>query len=272
MILASCRKHFDSNQLFDDVQFREYPHLGDTTQFREMSEGEVADAVRDRHVLVLVHGYRNPLRNVASAYQKLENELTKRRLIGPGNYDLAVGFLWPGFQTQISFFIAVPWANRSASYFRTFMKLLNGSAHTVDVQTHSLGARVALQSMVFEHEVFVDNLMLTAPAVDNESLEPKKEFHPSLRSCRRCLVYHSARDPVLKVAYRIGALDRALGFKGPEDRGVIEKSCPEVFVVDCSAVVSSHGGYRSSAEVYAQWTRVMAESALPRFDRVKKQQ
>ena len=85
-------------------------------------------------------------------------------------------------------------------------------------------------------------------------------------------MYHSARDPVLKVAYRVGALDRALGFKGPEDRAAIEKSCPEVFVVDCSAVVSSHGGYRSSAEVYSQWSRVMAESALPRFDRVKKQQ
>jgi len=60
----------------------------------------------------------------------------------------------------------------------------------------------------------IDNALLTAPAVDNESLEPKKEFNASLGSCRRCLVCHSSKDNVLKIAYRIGALDRALGYKG----------------------------------------------------------
>jgi hypothetical protein len=88
---------------------------------------------------------------------------------GPGahgheSYDLAIGFLWPGFQTQIGFFAAVPWANRSASHFRAFLKILNSAAHTVDLQTHSLGARVALQAMSFVHEVWGDNVLLTAPA------------------------------------------------------------------------------------------------------------
>ena len=271
MILASCRKHFDSNQLFGDLQLRRYPDLNDTTTFTELTAGELADEVRDRHVLVLVHGYRNPLKNVARAYNKLEAELVRRGLIGPANYDLALGFLWPGFATQIGFFGAVPWANRSATHFRAFVKILNGSAHTVDVQTHSLGARVALQSMAFEHEVFVDNLMLTAPAVDNESLEPTKEFNSSLLSCRRCFVYHSTKDPVLKIAYRIGALDKALGFKGPENPDVVEAKCPEVFVVDCSSVVNSHGGYRDAAEVYDHWNRVLADEPLPRFEKLVKQ-
>jgi esterase/lipase superfamily enzyme len=271
VILVSCRRHFDSNQLFDDLQYRNYPNLSDVSSFTEMSQGEVADAVKDQHVVVLVHGYRNPIKNVAAAYKKLETELTNRGLIGPGNYDMALGFLWPGFETAIGFLAAVPWANRSASYFREFVKLLNGNAHTVDIQTHSLGARVALQSMVFEHEVFIDNLMLTAPAVDNESLEPKKEFNASLASCRRCFVYHSARDPVLKIAYRIGALDKALGYKGPQDPAIIAAHCPDVFVVDCSAVVASHGGYRNSSEVYDQWSKVLAETPLPQFDVLKKQ-
>jgi esterase/lipase superfamily enzyme len=271
MILASCRGHFDSNQLFGDLQLRRYPNLSNTTQFQELSEGELADEVRGQHVLVLVHGFRSPLQSVAAAYKKLESELRNRGLIGPGQYDLAIGFLWPGFETALGFFPAVPWANRSASYFREFMKLLNSNAHTVDVQTHSLGARVALQSMSFEHEVFVDNLMLTAPAVDDECLEPKKEFNAALKSCRRCLVYHSAKDPVLKIAYRIGAVDKALGYKGPQHPKVILEQCPEVFVVDCTAVVSSHGGYRAAPEVYDQWTRVLAEEALPRFETLKKQ-
>ncbi len=271
MILASCRKHFDSNQLFGDLQLRRYANLADTSQFDEVAEGELADEVKDRHVVVFVHGYRNPLKNVAASYKKLETELRNRALIGAGNYDLALGFLWPGFETHVGFFAAVPWANRSAAYFRDFMKLLNSSAHTVDVQTHSLGARVALQALAFEHEIFADNLMLTAPAVDNESLEPKKEFNDALMSCRRCLVYHSSKDPVLKLAYRIGGLDRALGYEGPEHPKVIEAKCPDVFVVDCSAVVSSHGGYRAAGEVYDQWTRVLADTPLPRFEALKKQ-
>lgn len=271
MILASCRKHFDSNQLFDELQIRRYPNLSDTTTFQPLTDGEFGEAVRDQHVLVLVHGYRNPLKNVAAAYKRLETELTNRGLVGPGQYDIVVGFLWPGFETPLGFFPAVPWANRSAASFREFMKILNSHAHTVDVQTHSLGARVALQALSFEHEAFVDNLMLTAPAVDNECLEPAKEFNNALKSCRRCLVYHSARDPVLKFLYRVGAVDRALGFKGPEHPKVIETQCPDVFVVDCSAVVSSHGGYRKSGECYDHWARVLSEATLPRFDVLKKQ-
>ena len=271
MILASCRRHFDSNHLFGDLQFRSYPNPANTAQFVDMTEGEVADVVRDLHVVVFVHGYRNPLRNVGPAYRKLESELGLRGLIGPGNYDTALGFVWPGFETPLGFFPAVPWANRAASFFREFMKLLNGSAHTVDVQTHSLGARVALQALAFEHEVWLDNLMVTAPAVDNESLEPTKEFNASLRSCRRCYVYHSSKDPVLKVGYRIGALDRALGFKGPEHPGVIQAQCPEVHIVDCSSVVASHGGYRQAPEVYGHWTRVLSEMPTPRFEKLKKE-
>jgi esterase/lipase superfamily enzyme len=140
------------------------------------------------------------------------------------------------------------------------------------VETHSLGARVALQALAFDPEVFVDNLMMTAAAVDNEILEPKEEFNQALASCRRCLVYHSSKDPVLKLLYRIGSLDKALGAKGPEHPKVILKDCPEVFVVDCSSdVVTSHGGYRSAPEVYNHWERVLAEEVLPRFEVLKKQ-
>jgi esterase/lipase superfamily enzyme len=271
MILASCRKHFDSNDFFADLQLRLYPRLSDTTTFTDLAEGEFLDAVRDMHVLVLVHGYRNPIKSVAAAYGNVEAELTKRGLIGAGNYDLALGFLWPGFQTQLAFFAAVPWANRSASYFREFMKRLNSAAHTVDVQTHSLGARVALQAMAFAHQVWVDNLLLTAAAIDNESLEPAKEFNESLVSCRRAFVYHSSKDSVLKFGYRIGALDRALGYTGPEHPDIIERECPDVFVADCSAVVASHGGYRRSGEVYDLWGEVLSDEPLPRFEKLKRQ-
>jgi esterase/lipase superfamily enzyme len=270
MIVVSCRRDFDSNELFSDLQIRRYPSLANLTGFETLSEADLAATVANRHVLVLVHGYRNPLRAVASAYRKLETELLGRALVGPGNYDEVLGFIWPGFQTVIGFFAAVPWANRAASYFRSLIALLNSSAHTVDVQTHSLGARTALQAMAFPSEIWIDNLMLTAPAVDNEILEPGEEFNQSLLSCRRCLVYHSANDPVLAIAYRIGALDKALGYKGPQDPGIIAAECPDVFVIDASAVVKSHGGYRAAPALYEHWRRVLAEEPLEQFEKLRK--
>ena len=101
-------------------------NLSDTSKFTDTSEGDLLDAVgthaRSRSP------YRNPIKNVAAAYGKLEIELTKRGLIGPGNYDLVVGF--GPVSDLIGFFAAVPWANRSASYFRDFLKILNSGAHT----------------------------------------------------------------------------------------------------------------------------------------------
>ena len=90
------------------------------------------------------------------------------------------------------------------------------------------------------------------------------------REPRRCLVYHSSKDNVLKIAYRIGAFDRALGYKDPEQPDIIEEQCPEVFAVDCSVVVSSHGGYRQAGEVYDHWARVLTDEPLPRFEKLKK--
>jgi esterase/lipase superfamily enzyme len=267
MILVSCRKNFDSNQFFAETnQIRRYVSLQNLEQFDTLSAGELAAEVAGKHVLVLVHGFRNPLPNVARSYADVEAGLARNGLAGGGAYGAVIGFGWPGFQTAAGFFPAVPSANRSASHLRGLLRILGANATTVDVETHSLGARVGLQAIAFAGEVWVDNLLLTAPAVDDESLEPKQEFNGSLASCRRCLVYHSAGDPVLQLAYRVGDLDRALGYKGPQHRAIIERQCKDVFVVDCSNVVHSHGGYRHSDRFYEHWARVLHEDPLQQYE------
>jgi hypothetical protein len=205
---------------------------------------------------------------VASAYDVLLKKLVDSGLVTAPNYDLILGFLWPGFQSHLGFFPAVPFANRSASFFRTLVQKLSQSALTVDVQTHSLGARVAFQALSTAEGIFVDNLMVTAPALDNECLQPKKEFNATLSNCRRCLVYHSSKDPVLKIAFTLASLDLALGLKGHQDPAVIEQECPSVFTVDCSAIVKDHGGYRNAGAYYSHWARVLSDEALPRFEKL----
>jgi esterase/lipase superfamily enzyme len=271
VILLSCRHDFDSNSRFaDQIEIRDYPDLSDLESFRVLTQADLLDAVRGQHVAILVHGFRNPFKNVAPAYGKLEKELTANGMMGPAGYGIVLGFLWPGFQTPLGFFAAVPYANRSAGYFRMVFEAIAGTARTIDVQAHSLGARVTLQAAAFKDELWIDNLMMIAPAVDNECLEPKKEFNDALDSCRRCFVYHSGKDRVLKIGYRIGQFDRALGLSGPEKPEVIKKECKQVFVIDCTAVVSEHSGYRDAKEYIAHWKRILAEAPLKQFEKLKK--
>lgn len=270
MILISCRKDFDNSRAFAQSNaIRNYQHLPKLDTFIELDEANLAAQMRGKHVLILIHGFRNPLKAVGEAYQRVLKGLIDAGLMGSPNYDLAIGFTWPGFNTALGFFPAVTYANRSAGFFRQLLELASSSARTVDVQTHSLGARVALQTLGGGTHGFIDNLLMTSPAVDDEVLEPGREFHEALVGCRRCVVYHTEKDRVLKIAYRIGdapEFDRALGWKGPQHPDVIMRDCPEVFVVDCKKVVRSHGGYRSSAAYYEHWDRVLSEVPLPRFE------
>jgi esterase/lipase superfamily enzyme len=270
MILISCRKNFSDTRAFANRNaIRNFPFLPRLDQFEELDEMNLAQQMQGKHVLILIHGFRNPLKNVGSAYQRLLQGLIDSGLMGSPGYDLVIGFAWPGFSTALGFLPAVPFANRSAGFFRALLELASSNARTVDVQTHSLGARVALQAMAAGTDGFIDNLLMTAAAVDDEVLEPGQVFNGALDACRRCFVFHSAKDKVLKVAFRLGdfpEFDRALGWKGPQHPEVIEASCPEVFVVDCKMVVASHGGYRSSRSYFEHWGRVLREVPLTRFE------
>ncbi len=267
MILASCRRGFVSTEWFGPLTIRDYPLLPDTANAAPVQPGELTAAAQARRVLVVVHGYHNTFDSATAAYAQLETGLRAVGVVGssPPAYDLVIGFLWPGMQTDLGFFPAIPWANRSAGPLRDLLHLLVGAA-CVDIETHSLGARVGLQALVFPGEPTVRNLLLTAPAVDDEVLEPGKEFYAALPSALRCFVYHSVHDPVLKGAYRFAEWDQALGYHGPQHPAVIAAACPSVYTLDCSTIIATHGGYRSSEPVLAHWARVLSGDALPRVE------
>jgi esterase/lipase superfamily enzyme len=269
MIIVSCRKDFASDYFFSDaLVIRDYPNPANLAVFTEISEQDLQTRASGRHVVTLVHGYRNPLKNANTAYKELAKALVDAAQAPNNQYGLAVGFAWPGYRTRALGFIAArPSANRSGGYLRTLLHTLRGTARTVDLQTHSLGARVALQALSTDDTLWIDNLMMTAPAVDNESLEPNEEFFEALDSCGRVFVYHSKNDPVLKT-YVVAALDRALGAKGPEHKNLILAQCPNVHVVDCQSQVKAHSDYRKKQKYIDHWAKVMSQAPLPRYDAI----
>ena len=270
MVYVSCRRDFSSDHRFSERNvIREY-HGTIAGPFDQLTDDDLAARADGKHVVVLVHGYRNPIKNVDTAYRQVMKTLTDRGMLtGPEaglqeQYGLAIGFAWPGFRTRVIGFVAArPSANRAGGYLRDLLRVLQHAARTVDVQTHSLGARVALQALSTQDTLWLDNLLMTAPAVDNECLEPHEEFNEALGSCARAFVYHSRHDNVLK-AYGAVAGDRALGAKGPENKPVILEQCPNVYVVNCE-VVKEHSDYRKETRYFDHWERVLNQETLERY-------
>lgn len=271
MYVVSCRRDFSANILFaKESQYRNYTNPGSHTQFKDVGLETILKAAANKHVCVLVHGFNNPIENVTKSYWELVKGLDEEGLSGPTGYGLIVGFTWPGSRTALGYFGAVPKATRSAPFLRDLLNALRGTALSVDVQTHSLGARVALKALADPKKTFVDNLMLTAPAVDNDILEPGKTFFDSVSSCNRCFAYYSKKDPVLKGGFWIGdvldGVHAALGLKGPRNKKITLDKTPNVYAVDCTARVTTHGGYRQTSRYYGHWKDVLSGAPMSRYD------
>jgi len=89
----------------------------------------------------------------------------------------------------------------------------------------------------------------------------------------RFYVFHSKHDPVLRVWYRLGDVfdfDTALGYSGPEDPRAIMDHSPHVRVINCKDVVTAHGGYRSSGQVWSFMAQELTAPTTEQFVTLKK--
>lgn len=274
MFIVSCRKDFDSNStLAGQHLYRNYSNPQKPSVFMDRTLNDVLDAARNKHVAILVHGFNNTLPEVLGAYWELASNMRTAGVAGASGYGLVLGFTWPGFQTAAGYFAARITARRAGPFLRDLVNAIRPVAHSVDVETHSLGARVALTALSNPKKVFVDNLLLSAPAVDDNLLEPGKEFNAALDGCNRCLVYHSTKDDVLRKSYPLGdaadGIRPALGLRGPRSKPVTLSKCPNVYVVDCSARVDSHGAYRHVTQFLEHWKAGLSGAPLERYGALK---
>lgn len=271
MLLASCRRHFDSSRrLSSALQFRDYP---DPTHPRDGYTANwddwLAQAAGQR-VCVVIHGYNNSLPAILDAYADLQVRMETSGVIGPHGYGRVMGFAWPGW-TGPGYFAARSTANRAGLHLRSLLESLAAVALAVDVEAHSLGARVALAALRRKNGPRLGNVLLTAAAVDHSILEPGRQFHTALDSCERCFIYHSRRDNVLRRSYPVGDLadgiQKALGCAGPRGPKKILQACPNLYVVDCTAAIGTdHSGYRKSSAFWAHWYRVLINDPLSQSD------
>jgi esterase/lipase superfamily enzyme len=262
MILISCRADFTST-----VRFNQQDEILDGC--RTITEPELLERIRGKKILVLIHGYNNELTEVVAEYARIQERMRASDLLSPnpGGYDLVLGYTWPAGSSALSFPVAVLWAKAAGERFRTTAERLQSAAASIDVQAHSLGARVALEALD-RSEITLRNLWLLAPAIDDEAVEHGEAYYSSTQRCSRVYVLHSENDPVLRTGYRVADFpdfDRALGCRGPQRPEGIRAHSKNTKFADCKHVVHSHDGYRAAAETYQYWREELLHASAPQF-------
>jgi esterase/lipase superfamily enzyme len=261
MYFISYRKNFWSNTDDSDHDAIRNVPLDNSSEGLDVKEEKFVSDITDKRVLLLIHGYRNKRENVVGGYGMIENQMRVKSILGTGGraYDEVVGLAWPGGLFRISYLIAKKRVNKIADSVFARLEKLVAQAKAVDVMTHSLGARVILKAMqnAAPGKQLIRNLILTAPAVDDESIQEGEKFFAATQACRDVYVLYSDDDPVLSTFFKVpllGDSDRALGDRGPEKPNKIGKN---VHLVDCINIVKEHSDYRKRLELYTFIKKVL---------------
>ena len=276
MYVISCRRRFWDN---DRVRSRSKPDLVAKIDLNgNMTFRQVADyhkKIANKKVLLLCHGYRNQEEDVRKAYY-----LIKRKHKSLINYfDVVFGYTWPGGEERTDYAQAKDRVTSAVA--GRFAKLLQ---HTIPkcsqlgVMAHSMGCRISLIShtQLYDQGFGKGNCskhwqFLMAAAVDDDSIERGERYYGATQYCDKTYVFHSKRDGTVRFAYRVGegfalgGFDGALGSKGPENpSGISEKTN----VINCKRVISEHGDYKRTNEVYDYIRNELYGDPAPQFSQM----
>ena len=221
MYIISSRRYFsDPDRLSASGHtIREIDFSNDSVSHSFKDFGEFSARISGQRLLLLVHGYNNEQDEVYDAYSVIERKVQSHL---NNEYDLVIGYSWPGGDTELDWWSSKRRANAVARRFRFLIHTLVASAHALDMMSHSLGARVIFkalkQASTINGNSIVRNYFCTAASVDNEVLEMGEEFHTAIDKFDGIYVFHSRKDEILYYAYRAAEFDQALGLSGPEDK------------------------------------------------------
>ena len=260
MYIISSRNNFSnpddllpSGHIIREIDLRDDSLTGSFSDIDEL-----LPIISGRKLLMLIHGYNNEQDEIYDAYSIVEEKV---RTHLDSEYDEVIGYIWPGGDSKLDWQPAKRSANAIARRFQQLVRRLAQSALSLDLMSHSLGARVILKAMKQirggSGENLVRNYYCTAASVDDEVFEEEEEFHSAIDKFGRILIFHSRRDHVLKLAYRLAEADSALGLSGPEDKSYIENHTSNIFVINCKKKIKKHGNYKHSDDLYSYILRAL---------------
>jgi hypothetical protein len=185
-------------------------------------DGPEGQAAEDRlraasSVIFLLHGFNVTRPNGRRSLRRLAE------LLPSAEGRALVGVLWPGdsWARAASYSFEGNDADDSARALRRFVGDVLQSGTILSFAAHSLGCRVALETVLHLDQRFVvDELALMAAAVDDYSLAWDRAYRRALARASRVSVLAARSDDVLRLAYPAGDLLQAFVFFWREEAGL----------------------------------------------------
>lgn len=241
-VLISDRKDFYDADCFAEQQVKKLIDFNKPEELSDLSESEWISRIRGKRVAILVHGYNSDYDLAIKCYSLITAK-------SKGVYDAVVCYLWPGGDDVWEYYKATAQIKSGTlvSRFMNVLKDLSDHATQVDVLAHSMGCRLALQTLTLQTPLRIQNLFLIAPAVDDNSIEMGDVYAAAVRQCGNIYVFYSYNDRTLRWGYPLVEWDRSLGAWGAENP---EKLAPNVQLVNATDHIYSHKQYLTADFVY----------------------
>lgn len=207
-------------------------------------ESPTLDSLKDKHVLVVIHGYNTPKADVLATYFSVQSSLKRVGQI----YDAIIGYLWPAGDAPLSYFAAEKHAKETSKRLGGLIDQIAEKAHHFDVMAHSLGNLLFLKAAKKSstHKPLRAFFSLGA-AVDDGSIEKKEIFGHAVQKCQQIYVIYSKKDEVLKYLYPLADHQQALGSAGAENPSRLSSN---IQLVDSTDVVAAHSDYFKAPQIY----------------------
>lgn len=211
---------------------------------------EVVRAAEGREVLFITHGYEVEQAEGVVSLSRLATALDLPKTF------LVIAVLWPG--DSLAWKFGYPLEKKTAtavgSYLATFCNVSLGKAAAFSFASHSLGARLVLQT-VRQLARKTRTICLAAAAIERDCLTA--EFADAFARVERTALLASREDEVLAWAFRIGnplahllqpsayPFSSALGYAGPAG-ALGPELAPWQIPVSGAAGDYDHGSYLPS--------------------------
>jgi hypothetical protein len=273
VLYASCRRNFTDPFVVGSA------NLYRDADNKDLTEDEFLESVTGKRVLLLEHGYRSEIVQpwYSQAWSFVKTKVFRRPAPPPvehprvmyadvlngmqkygvdKHYDCVIGGFWAGGELRADYAVSVWRANKCAKYVEDLCAKVGMVAETLDVQTHSLGAHVALEALRRESILHIRNLFLLAPAVADECIQKDEPYgKAACVETQSTYVWFSRNDPVLRNVFPLGEAmtghpDVALGWHGAEDASKLPGNVRQF---DCSTFIHGHSEYRQSPEFHQLW-------------------
>jgi esterase/lipase superfamily enzyme len=222
--------------------------------------------LRNKNVLVVVHGYNNTFPDAITSVDDVNSYLGEiQRKDHKTFYDLIIGYIWPAYDSFVEYGFAVNHSDELKVRVFNHLKQLKNLGANIDVLAHSLGNRLILEALSKQtyQEPLIDHFFSMAPAVDVNSIEKGQIFHHDCHTIKSFYVMHSSHDDVLKYVYPLASFHEALG---SDTLPNLKKIPSNIQFVDCSSEVAGHGYYFPCFSVYKFMEKVLTgQNASPQI-------